>query len=372
MHGDAPDQPVATGLGYRMERPGGVRRSGPAPMSAGAVRPWSVAGRATRACCSMLLLLISLPAPAQGQPELEAQEIPVHPRITTTLEMPDEIELARFTGQTSGMMEATKTGNLLSIRPRADLRAGTEVALLVQTATVHRRFRLRVVGHAQDAWSHVTVLASDTGSAPPASVARGDAGTTKKPDESIGPAPAKTRSPRTKISLHFIGSMGFVGLDLAGFRPSTARQLHTGLSVRFMVTRPGAWLALEGSLGGELPGGPLSFFESDAQTPELALTGPWLRAEVGPRFLLGGTKWNPSLSAGLGVQAHLRRTADMRDGSGLSETMPRGVVLVLGLGLQRRIGDLLLGVDFQLREGGPDGYHSVGVFWGVGGYLDPD
>jgi hypothetical protein len=349
MHGDAPDQPGATGLGYRM-------------------------GNATWVCFGVILLLVSLPAPARGQPEPAPREIPVHPRVTTIVEMPDEIELARFAGQTSGMMEGTKTGNLLSIRPRAGLRAGTEVALLVRTATVSRRFRLRVVGRAQDAWSHVTVLAADTGPAQPASAATGDSGPTAEVEEAIAsPAPAKTRSPRTVISLHFVGSLGFVGLDVAGFRPSTAREVHTGLSVRLMVTRPDVRWALEANLGGELPGGPLSFFASDSEAAEVALNGPWLRLEVGTRFLLGGTKWNPSLNAGFGVQAHLRRTKDtrLRD-SPSSETMPRGVVLTLGLGLQRRIGDLLLGVDFQLREGGPDGYHSAGVFWGVGGYLDPD
>jgi hypothetical protein len=374
MHGDAPDQPGATGRGYRVERPGGTRHSGVAPRSAGVVRPWSVGRNVTWVYCSMILLLVSRPAPARGQHEQEtAREIPVHPRVTTIVEMPDEIELARFAGQTSGMMEGTKAGNLLYIRPRAGLPAGTEVALLVRTATVSRRFRLRVVGRARDAWSHVTVMKADAEPAPAWSTATADPGPTAKPDEaSASPAPAKTRSRRIKISMHFVGSMGFVALDVAGFRPATARQVHTGLSVRLMVTRPDARWALEANLGGELPGGPISFFESDAQTPELYLTGPWLRAEVGTRFLLGGTKWNPSLTAGLGVHAHLRRTSDMRDGSGPSETMPRGVVLVLGLGLQRRIGDLLLGVDFQLREGGPDGYHFVGLFWGVGGYLDLD
>jgi hypothetical protein len=102
------------------------------------------------------------------------------------------------------------------------------------------------------------------------------------------------------------------------------------------------------------------------------MNGPWLRMELGTRVLLGGMRWSPSLYLGGGVQAQLRRTVSWHPPSAFSESMPRGAVLVLGIGLQRRVGTLLLGLDFQVREGWPDGYHSVVVLWTVGGHLDPD
>lgn len=51
-------------------------------------------------------------------------------------------------------------------------------------------------------------------------------------------------------------------------------------------------------------------------------------------------------------------------------TLARGAVLVLGLGLQRRVRSTLLGLDFQVRQGGPDDYFSVTAFLTLGRLLD--
>ena len=45
-------------------------------------------------------------------------------------------------------------------------------------------------------------------------------------------------------------------------------------------------------------------------------------------------------------------------------------VLTLGLGLQRRAGNVLLGVDFQIRQGVPADYRSVEALLSVGFFLD--
>ncbi|HWN69861.1 MAG TPA: hypothetical protein VNM90_19600 [Haliangium sp.] len=289
--------------------------------------------------------------------------------MTTILRMPDGIELARLSGHPTGMIEVTRAENLLYIRPRAGLRAGTEVSLLVQTPTVHKRFLLRVVRRARDAWSHVTMLGPDDKPAPDA----GDSRPTAEVEEtSTSPALAPIRSPRTEISVHVVGSMGFTGLDIPGQQPFVTRLLHAGFGGRMMVTRRGAWWALETNFTLDLPDGAMSFDDSDPRDPGGTVEGSWLRMEVGMRALLGGTKWNPSLYAGAGVQAHLRRTKDSRPQQAFSETMPRGAVLVLGIGLQRRVHKLVMGLDFQVREGAPDGYHSAAVLWSAGFHLDPD
>jgi hypothetical protein len=381
MRDDAPDQPGATVRGYRIERLGCARLSGPAPMSpgAGAPRPWAGAmGSAVRACFAMVLVIGSLPVPARGQPKVDASRvIPVHPSVTTTLQLPDDVELARFTGSTSGMMRATTLREFLYIQPRADLQAGTEVVLYVKTATLRRRFRLRVVGHAREAWANVVVLepepaptaSASTGVPAPAPPrAQGDSGPTAERDE----APAVLRPGRIEVSWHLVGSLGFTGIDVAGYQPSHGRQPHAGFGARLAITRRNAWWALEANLGGDWPGGPMSWRNGSATRENIDIDGPWLRAEVGGRWQLGGTKWNPSLYGALGAQAHLRRTEAPLDTSGISETMPHGAVGVLGIGLQRRAGTLLVGLDFQVRKGWPDGYHSMAVFWSVGSFLDPD
>jgi hypothetical protein len=389
MRDDASDQPGSAVHGYRIERPGRARLAGPAPFSrdAGAARRCAgTTDSAIRACVTMILLIVSLPAPARGQPEADAsREIPVHPSIITTLQLPDDVELARFTAQTSGLMQATKLRELLYIQPRAGLRAGTEVILYVRTATLRRRFRLRVVRHARDAWQHVMVLEPDAEPAPSASASAGvpapappepvgDSERSAKSDEAItGPAPMVIRAPRPQISVHFVGSLGFTTLDVAGYQPSLARQFHAGVGARLVVTRPDARWALEANIIGEWPGGPMAFSEDSTTRAQIDLEGPWLRAEAGTRVQFGGTKWNPSLYAALGAQAHLRRTERPYDTQATSETMPHGAVLVLGVGLQRRAGNLLLlGLDFQVRQGWPDGYHSMALVWTVGSFLDPD
>jgi hypothetical protein len=104
----------------------------------------------------------------------------------------------------------------------------------------------------------------------------------------------------------------------------------------------------------------------------LAVSGPLLRAEVSMSAQLG-TKWIPFASAGIGMQVQLRRTEatdvlDMPEPP-VAEMKP-GAVLALGMGLQHRAGDVLLGLEFQGRYGGPDGYSSIGAIWTVAYFLD--
>ncbi len=84
-----------------------------------------------------------------------------------------------------------------------------------------------------------------------------------------------------------------------------------------------------------------------------------------------GVKWIPTAYVGIGMQTHLRRSKKINQlGLQPTETMKDGAVLVLGAGLHRRAGDVLLGLDFQIRRGGPDDYRSVAALWTVGYFLD--
>jgi hypothetical protein len=196
----------------------------------------------------------------------------------------------------------------------------------------------------------------------------------KPAEEPAGPttAPVATgiRSPRPEISVHAIGSLGFTSLDVAGYAPFVARQSHLGLGVRLRVARPDAWWAVEANVSGDRLAGPISYLENNNARPQFKFKGPWLRAEVGLRARFGGTSWASSAYAGLGVQAHLRRIEKMNAVPETVETMPRGAVLVLGIGLERRVGGIPVGLDFQVRQGGPDGYHSAAMLWTVGCVLE--
>lgn len=84
-----------------------------------------------------------------------------------------------------------------------------------------------------------------------------------------------------------------------------------------------------------------------------------------------GTRWIPSAHAGIGAHAHLRESLELRARNpDRIHTMRHGAVVGLGMGLQYRTRDLLLGLDFQTRFGGPDEYRSISAFVTVGHVLD--
>lgn len=103
--------------------------------------------------------------------------------------------------------------------------------------------------------------------------------------------------------------------------------------------------------------------------------GPWLQADVCMR-VWAGTGWMPTASVGAGLQTQLRSIKDTKVEMEIPEPldsvedMPVGAVLLLGMGLQRQVGDALLGIDLQLRQGVPAEYRSVGAFLFMAFVLD--
>lgn len=370
-------------------------------------------GAAMRTGLAVLSVIVSLCAERSRAraDEDPASPILIHPGVATVLEFPDAIVHTWLDHH--GDIRVARIRDKLYIRPRPGTPAGVEASLEVETGTARWTFRLLVVARARDARRDVQVplvdarapeetppgipaelaapLALPAGPvAPPPAVAPGAAepaesaptsSASSAPPEPIAsrasvdsfttPVPKVLRPSPPELSVHAIGALGFTALDVAGYGPFVARQSHLGFGVRLRVARPDAWWSVEANIIGERLGGPLTFAERNQQLPLLTVKGTWLKAEVSMRVQFG-TKWIPSVSGGLGMQAHLRRTESSIDVPAFSETMPRGAVFVFGIGLHRRAGDLLLGFDFQAREGGPDGYHSVGLLWTVGCFLDPD
>jgi hypothetical protein len=369
-------------------------------------------GAAMRAGLAVLIVIvISLPELARSQTNTDtdtALTIAIHPEVSTILQLPDEIMHTWIDHH--GEIRIARMGNELAIRPRAGTPAGVEASLDVETRTIRRTFRLRVVERARDASRDVLIVPIEgeqdpEESAPeappvepvtpaepatpamdePVTGAPADAPSPAPPEPLAGPEPAgkpveptiapvptATPFPRLELFVHAIGGLGFTGLHVAGYTPRTALRSHGALGMRLTGKRPDASWALEATVSGEWPSGPMEYGENSDRQPRLVVSGPLLRAETGLSMRLG-TKWIPWGYAGIGVQVQLRRT-EATDAGGVSgrpvTEMKPGGVLGLGMGLQYRAGDVLLGLEFHGRYGGPDGYGSITTFWTVGYFLD--
>ena len=410
MRDDVPDQPGAAVRVYRT-----VRRIERLIDVVGAAAVYEVRRRSvsrtvvTAACLTAIvaMLVMSRPGPAWAQPVVDdILEIPVHPNVATMVRLPEPLTRSRVN---RGAMRVTLIGRTVHVRPDEGVPLGLEALLEVETTTMTVTFRLRVVKHRDDARRELVVVAlkpeqraeqgplgiEDTTAGrlasglmtpltavrfaaampaprapapPPAPPAPGPA-PAPPPAESIPAAiPIAPRAP-LELSVHAVGGLGFTGLEIGGYESGIARQSSGSLGIRLRGARPGALWSVEANVSGERMSGPMTYRANRDRGLQLELTGPWLRADVGMRLEFG-TKWSPSVYAGPGVQAHLRRVELKAEHPQVNELMKHGAVLVLGMGLQYRVRDLLLGLDFQFRQGWPDDYRSMGVFWTVGRFLD--
>lgn len=356
------------------------------------------AGRAV-----LILVAILLPALARAQSGTDTSlDIPVHPRVSTILQLPDAIEHAWITD--SDDFRVAIVDNQLYVRPRPGTPIGVEGLLEVKTRTIRRAFQLRVVERAGDARQDVLVLVADAEqdieeAAPeatpvvPAELVEPLVPAVQEPaasaPTSAAPAPAAAPAERDiaadtrrgaaaagasrfDLSVHAIVGLGATAVDLAGYKPGTGWQPHQTLGVRLAGEPRGSRWGLELDISGERLAGSLTY-NPDGAFSELDVSGPWLRAMLSMRARVEtSTRWIVSASAGIGAQAHLRRTKTLdNDGEqDSSSTMNRGGVLALGVGLQYRARDVLLGVEFRVWQGAPDEYRSIAAFLTVGRFLD--
>lgn len=383
---------------------------------------------------SVIVMIASLPALARAQSGVDAAPvIAVHPDVPTVLHLPDDIERAWSTDRGELMLQGVKSK--LYIRPRPDAPAGLEAIVAVQTRTLHWIFLVRVVERVEDAMTEVTVPAvlspepaeqaggdavssGDTLREPTAdSIEPEAAAASAEPEpaaESIEPEPAEestepeqaaseaspapaepessiaadaeraaaaSGTPRFDLSVHAaVALAGVTALDVAGYAPVGGRQFHRALGLRLAASPPGAWWSVEAGIIGEQLAAPtvhVQALPSNMGRQRLRVSGPWLRWDVGLRARLG-TRWMPTAYVGVGLQAHLRRleifpaTEPQPQPLSSREDMPYSGVLTMGLGLQYRARRVLLGLDFQMRQGVPAGYRSVAALLSVGCFLEKE
>jgi hypothetical protein len=208
----------------------------------------------------------------------------------------------------------------------------------------------------------------------PAEPARADAPSEPptKHDEAVDTRGGDTvaRRPRLDLSAHVVLALGVTAVNLAGYEPRAGLQPLQALGLRLAGARRGALWATELDVSAERLGGSLTYARAGTRSPGPELSGPWLRAMLSVRATLEpGGRWIPSACAGIGAQAHLRSTKNL-DNRGDSSTMMFGGLLTLGMGLQYRTRDFLLGVEFRVWHGGPDEYRSIGTLLTLGRVLD--
>jgi hypothetical protein len=378
----------------------------------------------------LIVIVITLPeqARSQGNPDMDtALTIAIHPGVSTILQLPDDIVDTWI--EHTGEIKVARVGNEIAVRPRAGTPAGVEVLLEVETRTMHRTFRLRVVARARDAHRDVLVLPAedeqDAGepapealsgapAEPPAPAEQEPPARTSTsppspapPEPLAGPEPAAEPAPaepaatasstepvpaeaepvtpaattaangertgaagssRVEFSLHGFASLaGTTEVRVAGYEAKDARRSHRVFGMRIAGRRPGALWGGEVNVSGEWLAGPTTHRDDRG---ELVVSGPWLRADGGLRVRFEG-HLTPTAYAGIGLQAHHRDIVpdtDRRDEG--TNVMPFGGVLALGLGLEYRAGDMLLGLELHVRQGLPAEYRSVGAFLSAGLFLD--
>ena len=187
-------------------------------------------------------------------------------------------------------------------------------------------------------------------------------------------------SPGFEISVHAVAALvGATEITVAGYEASAVRQALRAFGLRLTGAPPGRWWAVEANIGGESLAGPTVHGRGDETRREVVeVSGPLLRGDVGLRARVG-TPWSLTASAGIGLLVHLRdieHTAEDPFDEGTPQDdeptrdMPFGGVLALGLGLQYQARNVLLGLDFQVRQGVPADYRSVEAVLSVGCFLN--
>jgi hypothetical protein len=371
----------------------------------------AIMGAAMKAGLAVLIVLaILLPRLAHSQTKTDtdtALTIAIHPKVSTILQLPDEIVHTWIDHH--GEIMVARVGNQLAVRPRPGTRAGVEASLEVETRTLHRTFQLRVVARASDANLDVLVLpverAQDVEESKPevppvapmekepaasaSANATSPAVKTAEPEPAPAPTPAESATgrdiepsaegaaalapaPRFELSLHAVVTLlGTTALEVAGYEANEARQSHRALSVRVAVRPRGACWALEANVGGEWLVAPTLHDRTDMDGA-LETSGRWLRADGGLRMRCGA-RLIPTAYGGVGLQAH-HRDIDLRvptEPEGRDEgDMPFAGVLALGLGLEYRTGDVSLGLELHIRQGLPDDYRSISAVLSAGFFLD--
>ncbi len=192
------------------------------------------------------------------------------------------------------------------------------------------------------------------------------------PGRRCSPLPAILLWPARRASIYRCTPSwrGTTSLTLPRHVPETGWQSHyDALGVRLAGAPRGAWWALELEISSESLAGPLSY-SARGDSPRLEVRGPWRRALLGMRAQFG-TRWLPSVYAGIGAHAHLREIQGSDAiNARQSSTMNFGGVLALGAGLQYRTRDVLLGLDVQVRLGEPDAYRAIMALVSAGRVLD--
>ncbi len=196
-------------------------------------------GAAMRAGLAALIVLVVLRAELSRAraDEDTALTILIHPRVVTTLQLPNEIVHTWIDHH--GETRVARIRDKLYIRPRPGTPAGLEASLEVETRTARWTFRLLVVAHASDAsreirvvpveaqapekWTEATLEVPAELPAPPLAVTPEAAEpATSAPSSAASPAPAEPVTPPLAVTPQAAKPATSAPSSAAGPAPSAA------------------------------------------------------------------------------------------------------------------------------------------------------
>jgi hypothetical protein len=175
-----------------------------------------------------------------------------------------------------------------------------------------------------------------------------------------------------------VGLAGVTGHEVPGYAPEKGRSSHRAFGLRVAIRPRDTWWAIEVGVGGERLAAPTLHVRElveGVKREEREVSGLRLGMDLGIRAR-AGTRWMATAYGGLGLQAHLSKVQDttiidrVRMPLPSAEDLTYNAVLTLGLGTLRRIRGVMLGIDFQMRQGVPAEYRSVVVLLSAGFPLD--
>lgn len=180
---------------------------------------------------------------------------------------------------------------------------------------------------------------------------------------------------RFALSVHAVAALGTTAVHVAGYSPIDVRRSHYALGLRVAGHPRDTWWAVEANVTWESLVAPTTHAQGDeSSVRRFEVDGARLRTDAGLRGRFG-TRLVPTVYAGIGLQAHhlsIEATEDAENSRRNTRTsdLPFEGVLALGMGLEYRVDNVLLGLDLHIRQGVPAEYRSVSAFLSVGFLLD--
>lgn len=322
-------------------------------------------GRARCRCISLCVLavtcLASRSSHAQLIPDSSALTVYVHPEVRTIIDAPEDVQLMELVGGDDFLIILSSSNRTLFLNPHASIEPHSETVLRIFTTGHEWTLVLKAVALPERATERIKLVVAndvlDDGMKPAA--ARGS-----KPHASAAAA-AETEQPREDgpftLSLRALSGRGMTWLRTSEDR-AYARASHTVLGLRLAGAHRHAWWAAALDLSIAWADEPFDF-SRDGERREVRPF--WAQSVLQMRARSAG---HISSAVFFGVGARLRMAGEiiMVRKKYTLDPMAIGALALVGLGVERRLGSGILGIDLIGEVGGPNKHWSLVILFHIG------